>query len=367
MNEIIQAIESLNWIAILKLVPDLAPLEKQEQPQEFHLGDVLLHTRLVVEHLVKSGITDPALLLAGLFHDIGKPAVATMDAKKNRITFYKHMTKSADMAALIFNRLAVPQDVSTLATALIGRHELNYEQNWGDSAVRKLVEECGDFDKLILLRQADLAGQRPGTHVEVELTRLSNLIERVKTLKPVEQKRQKIAVHPFALRHTPQSQFGHFTGSWDELRGLVGKNLPKARKGHVEGCLLVPVPPEGFMTSVVAIEPGMKLTCEFKPRAQGEDAVIETYAIGEKKPAKMVDVILYSHDLLAKDNDASTDAEYEVICINAWPDEVEGPMDPVTMARNALGRKGGTKAEYKAEEILKSVWYWTTHTKVRPA
>lgn len=368
MNEILTAIQCLNWPAILSLIPELVPLEKQEQPTEFHLGNVLEHTKLVVEHMVKKGWNDPALLLSALLHDLGKPAVAAMDAKKNRITFYKHMTVSAEQAAPILDRIGVPDDVKKLAIALISRHELNYEANWGDSAVRKLIEECGNLEKLVILRQADLAGQRPGPHVEIEHVRLANLIERVKTMKPAEVKRQKIAVHPFAVgRHTPESQHSHFEGTWDELRALVGKAWKDQRPGYKPGIIMVPVDPSRFRTSVAKLTPEMKLVTTFAPRVEGEELVLETYAVGQKAQAARCDVVLYSHDVLAADNDTSSDAEYEVITLLAWPDQEVGPMPPVTMARNALGKKGGTSASFKAKAILESIWYWTTHVNVKPA
>ena len=81
---------------------------------------------------------------------------------------------------------------------------------------------------------------------------------------------------------------------------------------------------------------------------------------GKKTPAKFVDIVLYRHDVLAENNERSTDACWEIISINASPIE-NLPMQPMTMARNMLNKEGGTKAEYTGQQFAESLWFWKEH------
>ena len=68
---------------------------------------------------------------------------------------------------------------------------------------------------------------------------------------------------------------------------------------------------------------------------------------------------MYRHDVLAENNENTTLCEWELISIHAVPEGVEEmPMGPITMMRNQLERKGGTKALYSSNEWAKSVEFW---------
>jgi Protein of unknown function (DUF3228) len=54
-------------------------------------------------------------------------------------------------------------------------------------------------------------------------------------------------------------------------------------------------------------------------------------------------------------------AEYELIAILAHPTGQEAPMDPLTMARNFLVKKGGTKGDFSAQQFAESIWFWSQH------
>lgn len=173
----------------------------------------------------------------------------------------------------------------------------------------------------------------------------------------------QIAINPFVQRQTATSQFSHYAGSWEQLAELVEAHLDQAREGYMPGVKLVPVPAEGFYAGVVALTPEMPLQAVFAARREGEEPYVEIRAsAAAKQPAAAVDVVIYSHDVLAKDGDDSSEAPWEVISINARLDEQPEPLSPVAMARNFLGLPGGsTGAEYTAEDFARSIVYWSQH------
>lgn len=168
----------------------------------------------------------------------------------------------------------------------------------------------------------------------------------------------KVGINSFALRHTPESSFSHFDGSFEELTALVEGNFDKAEMGYRFGVLLVPVPATKFFTGLVEVTPETKLVAKLVQRASHEEPYIAVYAEGgQKSPAVSVNVVIYRHDVLMEDDDASTTAEWEIVAILASPlaNSEAMPMDPVTMMRNFLHKPGGTKGEFSAMEFALSI------------
>lgn len=172
----------------------------------------------------------------------------------------------------------------------------------------------------------------------------------------------KVGVNAFIRRQTPESKFSHFAGTWEELVALVEQRFHFSKPGYRDGVILVPVPPIGFYTDVVEVTPETKLHATFEARANGEVPFIQVVAVGgEKLPALAVEIVVYRHNVLAEDGDASTDCEWEIISINARPTEDPEPLTPMAMARNFLEQYlGGTKATYTAEEFAEAIVYWST-------
>lgn len=170
----------------------------------------------------------------------------------------------------------------------------------------------------------------------------------------------KIVVNPFCLRQTASSKYSHYEGSWDELITLVSEYFPEDASGEV---VAVDVPVAGFFSGVVKLTEGCTLQAEFSARRKDEEPYTQVTVVGGMKlPAASVKIILYSHESLAKDGDASSDdAEWEVISINASATALGEPLTPVAMARNFLGMAGGTKREYSAEEFAEAIIFWTQH------
>jgi len=169
-----------------------------------------------------------------------------------------------------------------------------------------------------------------------------------------------VGINEFVRRQTPDSKFSHCASSFEVLAALVAGSLSEGKTGYKDGVLLVSVPPEGFFSGVVEVTEGTPLKATFESRRKGEAPFVQVVAVGgEKLPAKAVEIVLYRHDVLAADNEASTEAEWEIISINARPTDEPEPMTPMAMARNMLGLTGGTKAEYTAEEFARAIVYWS--------
>jgi len=170
----------------------------------------------------------------------------------------------------------------------------------------------------------------------------------------------RIGINKFVHRQTPESRFSHFEGTFDELAALVDENFDNQEPGYRDGVILVSVPAALFRSGVVEITEDTPLSARLTRRRKDEAPYIEVTAAGPKLPATSVQIVLYRADVLQENNDNSTDAEWEVISINAKATEGPEPMNPVAMARNFLQLEGGTKAEYTAEEFAQAIIYWST-------
>ena len=165
-----------------------------------------------------------------------------------------------------------------------------------------------------------------------------------------------IAVNSFAKRQTAQSHYSHYAGTWEALTALVAGNFDQAKPGYRDGVVLVPVPAEGFFTGLVLVTETTELVAKLTTRAPGEEPYIAVYARNaDKAPATSVSIVLYRHDVLAEDDDAETDADWEIIAILASPEPEDLPMDPVTMMRNHLHLPGGTQGRFTGDQFAASI------------
>ena len=170
-----------------------------------------------------------------------------------------------------------------------------------------------------------------------------------------------IKISKFAKRQTPESKFGYYSGSWSELESLTSNNFDKNKPGYRDGVVLVPVPSIGFFSSLVKLKETDKFHTSYESRQSDEEPALTTTRVGGKKqPANFVDIVLYRSDVLAEDNDRSTDADCEIISINCSLYE-STPMHPITMMRNELHLAGGTSATYTKAEYLEAIQFWSQH------
>ncbi|MBE0567239.1 MAG: DUF3228 family protein [Krumholzibacteria bacterium] len=171
-------------------------------------------------------------------------------------------------------------------------------------------------------------------------------------------------------RCVPGGAHTWFAGTPGELLDRVRAGWPRRRPGQgrsdLSGVVVVPVDPDGFVGSTVLVEEGMPLRAELVRRRPGEEPYLRVLAAGPREPVRFASVVLYSAAVLVQDGGRrSTDAAWEVVALVAGPVEHE-PMDPLTMARNLLGKPGGTRCAYTAEEFAEAVWYWARRAGADP-
>lgn len=179
----------------------------------------------------------------------------------------------------------------------------------------------------------------------------------------------KIICSEFVKRQTKESRFSHSDYTWEEIAEMAMSEFGEAVDGYREGVCLVPtVSGDNFYCAVGKVEDVVEWEEVYEARQDGETKVRTKYGIVDKKPeASHVDLVLYHVDVLAEEEDyiRHGDHEWEVISINARTTEDPYPIPPMTMARNFLVKKGGTKAEYTAQEFADSIWFWNRHCLVK--
>lgn len=103
-----------------EILPEVEALKGCEQPPQFHPeGDVFVHTRIMLE-LLPDEVSTP-LVLAVLFHDIGKPPTFARDAD-GRIRFNGHEHVSAEMTNAILRRLRCSNELIDATVEMVRNH-----------------------------------------------------------------------------------------------------------------------------------------------------------------------------------------------------------------------------------------------------
>jgi hypothetical protein len=169
----------------------------------------------------------------------------------------------------------------------------------------------------------------------------------------------------------PGGKHSWYEGTAGELLDLVRKGWPARRPGAGRGdrdqVVVVPVEPEGFVSSTVLVTEKTTLHAVFDRRQAYEDGFVRVTAEGPREEVRYASVVLYAADtLLENGGTRSGDFDWEVVCLVAGPTEVE-PMDPLTMARNMLEKPGGTFCEYSAREFAEAIWYWACRASAHQA
>jgi len=152
-----QVQRGLELLDATRLLVRIAPqLEAGKGMQQggWHSHDVFGHS------LLTASLTPPELItrLAGLLHDVGKPAVHEL--RDGKPTFIGHQEVGATMAASSLRQLRYPGELIDAVTKLVRLHmrPIQYDPDgWEDKAVRRLVRDAGEqLDRLLDLARADM-------------------------------------------------------------------------------------------------------------------------------------------------------------------------------------------------------------------
>lgn len=175
-----------------------------------------------------------------------------------------------------------------------------------------------------------------------------------------------IGVNEFVRRQFKGSGKTYSTTlSFEEIAKHAENQYAKGffKQGYRDGTIIVQVSDKylhHFICPFVIIEESTNLVAQVVKRRSDEEPYIQVRATnGKPLETVKVDLILYRHDVLAENNEQTTNAGWELISFHAIPEGIEDlPMGPVTMMRNQLELTGGTKAYYESKEWAESVKFW---------
>jgi tRNA nucleotidyltransferase (CCA-adding enzyme) len=154
MLEAPKASEAFRLLSDLGLLDVICPeLEiAKETPQDKAIAQNVFEHSLAT--LDATPVDDRVLRLAGLFHDIGKPATFA-DGH-----FHQHEFVGEAKARDILRRWRFDKETVTRVTHLIRNHMFWYQNEWTPSAVRRFIRKVGlvNIPALFALRKADNIG-----------------------------------------------------------------------------------------------------------------------------------------------------------------------------------------------------------------
>lgn len=135
------------------LFPELVPMLGCGQDPMYHSeGDVWVHTLMVM----RASPATPALQLAALLHDTGKPG--TREEKGERVSFILHERVSVDIARAWLTKWRFPKDLRERVLMLVALHLRGGDvESWKSlRPARKLMRDAGEaLSELLQLIEAD--------------------------------------------------------------------------------------------------------------------------------------------------------------------------------------------------------------------
>ncbi len=137
-----------------QFLPEFDRLMKTEQETPHHMYNVGEHTI----HAIENVRADKILRLTMLLHDMGKPALKTMDVS-GRAHFKKHAFESEKIAGNVLRRLRFDNDTLRKVTRLVYYHD--YRMSAEAENVRRAVNRIGEalFSYYMEVRRADVLAQ----------------------------------------------------------------------------------------------------------------------------------------------------------------------------------------------------------------
>ncbi|MDR1025186.1 MAG: CCA tRNA nucleotidyltransferase [Treponema sp.] len=174
------AFRLMEQTGLLELVlPELFACRGIEQ-KGYHRFDVLDHSLLACDYAAQQGFP-PAVRMAALFHDIGKPETRQAD-KQGVWTFYQHEKHSVDLTGELMTRLRYPNSKTAEVCRLIACHMFHYDEVWSDGAVRRFIIRVGEenLENLYRLRRSDSYGitgvEGPGEELAALISRVDKVL-----------------------------------------------------------------------------------------------------------------------------------------------------------------------------------------------
>lgn len=147
---------------------------------DLHCHDVFTHGLRACDAAPRSSLE---LRLAALLHDVGKPR-ARGEGPAGRPSFHGHESVSSSLASELLQRLRFPTATIRRVAHLVQHHMFNYDEQWSDAAVRRLIARVGEpaIDDLLVLRRADQIGMCPG-NADVFPAGLAQLAQRIQAVR----------------------------------------------------------------------------------------------------------------------------------------------------------------------------------------
>jgi len=177
-----------------------------------------------------------------------------------------------------------------------------------------------------------------------------------------------VGVNDFVRRQQKNTGKTYSTLTFKEIANHASKQIQRKKysKGYRDGVIIVRVTKSlinKFKCPYVKINDKTVLHAEVSKRRPDEENYIRIKAKnGAEIKTGKVDLILYRNDVLKETNEQTTECTWELISFHAIPEGIkELPMGPVTMMRNQLQLKGGTKGKYSSEEWAHSVYFWQNY------
>jgi poly(A) polymerase len=164
------------------LMPEVAAMVDFEKSCTVHHKDIWDHTKLVTQkasrHLV--------VRWAALCHDIGKVWTRSVN-RQGKVHFFRHEEHGALLFESIAHRVRLQEALTSRVSYLIANHSrVNlYEEDWTDSAVRRLIRQNeGHLGDLLLFSQADFTTKRKSRIAAMQrhLASLESRIEDIRAL-----------------------------------------------------------------------------------------------------------------------------------------------------------------------------------------
>lgn len=142
---------------IAEFIPEIKPMIGFDQKNPNHIYDVWEHSAVVVQN----ADDDLAHKLAGVFHDIGKPATFTFDEDKKVGRFFGHAEESVKIADKVMRNLKYSNKMRERVLNIIADHDGALSSK--PYRIKKEVYEKGPerFFDMINFRKADDSAKNP--------------------------------------------------------------------------------------------------------------------------------------------------------------------------------------------------------------